>query len=253
MTMSEEHLRWVTIGTFPFGMDTVYIEHELAAHGIAYKKLDETTIQVVPHLSQALGGVRLQVAPRDVDRALKILSDAGVEIEPEQPGSSLLLAFDKWTEKVPVIRSVPLGWRFLLVFAVVVSLLGCGVYLLFAPSLSEQLVARHWCAHAVDHNGSSLQIGTDGHWRIIMSQCPERVVFSTNGTVQFPGIGTPEVNASWEVVGRRIRVYDADTLREVYEGEYAVVVDDFRMVMRSATTSITTERDRTIENMRRGL
>lgn len=245
--------QWVTIGTFPHGIDSIFIEHELAEHGIAYNKLDETTIQVVPHLSQALGGVRIQVMPNDVDQALEILRVAGVEMEIGQPGSSLLLSFDRSTRSLPVIGSVSLGWRFLLVIGVFFALLGILAYWLFAPSLSDQLVARDWCVVAMDQNGSPVEIGTTGQWRVTTNDCPERIVFSSNGTVRFPGIGTHEINASWELVKNLVRVYDADTLSNIYEGEYDVRVDDFRMVMRSPTTSIKTERDRTFENLFRGL
>ncbi|HNU56945.1 MAG TPA: hypothetical protein PKN30_10175 [Flavobacteriales bacterium] len=234
-------------------MDIIFIEHELAEQDIPYVKLDETTVQVIPHLSQALGGVRLQVASYDVPRALEVLKVAGVAIEDVDRGSPLLEVFDDLTSRLRFIGSFPLGWRFIIVFAGLVTLIGGTMYLAFVPDLSERLVKHDWCVRTFRSKGELTSLATIGSFRMITTDCSERIRFWPGGAVQFPGINTPEVSASWEVIDGRLRIYGADTLWDVYEGEYEVEVDDFKIRLISLSTAITAGRDRTVENLFQGL
>ena len=249
----EKQVQWVTVGTFPHGMDIIFIEHELVEHDIPYVKLDETTVQVIPHLSQAMGGVRLQVAPNDVPRALAILGTAGVAIEDVDRGSPLLDVFDDKTSLLPFIGRIPLGWRFIIVFAGLATLIGGALYMAFVPDLSERLVKQDWCVSAIRSKGELTSVATVGSFRVVTTNCPERIRFWPGGMVEFPGMNTPEVSASWEIIDGRLRIYKADRLWEVYEGEYEVEVDDFKIRLISQSTTIKAGRDRTFENLFRGL
>lgn len=251
--MSKFRQKWVTVGTFPHGLDMVAIEHELQERGIPYLKLDDITIQIAPHLSQAIGGVRLQVAIKDVDRALDVLRGAGVAIEDGSSGSPLLESIDRLTRTWPFLSALSPGWRFMLLAAVAVIFAVGLVFWVTAPSLSEKLVAGEWCVRSLGYNGSAMEVGTRSAFRLVSEECPERLVFHANGNVHFPGIQSTMVRATWQLINGRVHVFSPDTLQHIYEGVIEVEVGDLRMVMRSASTVILAEPDRTIDEMFRRL
>jgi hypothetical protein len=65
----------VTIATFTYPNELFVIKGRFDAEGIEYFTADENTIAVNPFLSNAIGGIKLNVREGDVNRALEILKE----------------------------------------------------------------------------------------------------------------------------------------------------------------------------------
>lgn len=63
----------VTIKTFTYPQEVYVIRGRLESEGIRTFLKDEMTVQVHNFYSNAIGGVKLQVLPEDVERALSII------------------------------------------------------------------------------------------------------------------------------------------------------------------------------------
>lgn len=74
----------VTVGTFDMPAEAHLAKGLLEANGLTAFLADELTVGVAWHLSNAIGGIKLQVAESDVERATGILAareDASIEAE----------------------------------------------------------------------------------------------------------------------------------------------------------------------------
>jgi len=67
-----------TLMVFTFPSEMVVVKSKLESEGIQCKVLDEHTVQVHNFLSQAIGGVRLQVAESNLEKARAILEENGL-------------------------------------------------------------------------------------------------------------------------------------------------------------------------------
>ena len=63
----------VTIATFPDGPEADLARERLELEGIRAFVLDDATAAVMPFMTPSTGGIRLQVAPEDAERAREIL------------------------------------------------------------------------------------------------------------------------------------------------------------------------------------
>ncbi len=63
----------VTIATFPDGPEAQLARERLELEGITAFVLDDGAAGVMPYMTPATGGVRLQVAPADERKAREIL------------------------------------------------------------------------------------------------------------------------------------------------------------------------------------
>jgi len=70
--MSEE---LVTIKTFFYYHETLLFEPLLQEAGIEYLLKDQRTVHTDPFLSNAIGGVKLQVEKSDVERAIAVIQE----------------------------------------------------------------------------------------------------------------------------------------------------------------------------------
>lgn len=70
-------MNFVTIISFEFPHQAHLAKVILESEEIEVEILDELTVQVNNFYSNAIGGVKVQVDEKDVDKALKILVDAG--------------------------------------------------------------------------------------------------------------------------------------------------------------------------------
>lgn len=68
----------ITVATFGQAHELAVVRARLEWEGIPCHLKDEFTVQAHPFYSNAIGGIKLQVASEDVDRALEILVEAGV-------------------------------------------------------------------------------------------------------------------------------------------------------------------------------
>lgn len=76
-------MKLITVAIFPLPQEAYIIKSRLESEGIFSFLKDELTIQTDNFLSNAIGGVKLQVNEYDVEAATKILQDQGVELPQE--------------------------------------------------------------------------------------------------------------------------------------------------------------------------
>jgi hypothetical protein len=78
-----------TIATFGDGIGAHLARGRLQEAGIRVFLVNENTVWVAPHLTNAIGGIKLQVAEEDVDKARTLLAEeSGIEEEnAEEMGS----------------------------------------------------------------------------------------------------------------------------------------------------------------------
>jgi hypothetical protein len=79
----------VTVATFPTPHEAQLAKMQLESADIAAVVCDEMTVGMVWHLGPALGGVRVQVAEEDAERAESILSGAQPTEKVDHPSEQL--------------------------------------------------------------------------------------------------------------------------------------------------------------------
>lgn len=65
----------VTIKTFNFPLEVTMLKGMLEDNGIAVYIKDEFTILMNPLYSNAIGGIKLQVLEKDLEKSLQVLKD----------------------------------------------------------------------------------------------------------------------------------------------------------------------------------
>ncbi|MEO1050608.1 MAG: DUF2007 domain-containing protein [Bacteroidota bacterium] len=102
--------KFTTIATFQYPHEVQVVKGKLESEGIEVFLKDELTIQVDNFLSNAMGGVKLQVRESDINRAVPILHEAGVLSQHDlaTPKETWL---GKFTAEMPVINKWPVEVR----------------------------------------------------------------------------------------------------------------------------------------------
>jgi hypothetical protein len=88
-----------TIKTFSYDHETILYEPKFQAEGIEYFLKDQKTVAIDPLVSNAIGGIKLQVNAKDEERARALVA----EIEANNSGSQLgdvILVEGKKFEKI---------------------------------------------------------------------------------------------------------------------------------------------------------
>ena len=164
--------------TFMFPTELAVVKSKLESEGIECKVLDENTVQVHNFLSQAIGGVRLQVAESNLERARKILEESGLtekEKEPEQSEIERTINNPKFQKRM----------KFLLVTLVsitVVLALTLFVYrYLNRPTDLELLTESNWCVdYIVYQNQEYVPYTLSDKIQIrFVGECSEKLNFET--------------------------------------------------------------------------
>lgn len=70
--------RLVTVAVFTYAHEMAVVRARLEWEGITCFTQDENTVAAHPLYSNLIGGIKLQVASSDVDRAVELLKEAGV-------------------------------------------------------------------------------------------------------------------------------------------------------------------------------
>lgn len=121
MTDRTDPQRFHTVVSVMSAMDLALVEAELREHGIPFELLDQHTLQVAPHLSTAIGGVRVQVRLQDMDEARRVLLDLGIQPERPHETSELFEEVTEGTDRYLWFGRLPAGQRYLALAAVIVT------------------------------------------------------------------------------------------------------------------------------------
>jgi hypothetical protein len=114
---------FVTIKTFTYPIDLAVIRGRLEAEGIECVAQDELVAQANPFLSNAIGGIKLQVRRRDLPKAIEILEEGGYLKESDFLPTPLFTKLDNATFKLPFMKGLPMELRLIVIVGVIVSVL----------------------------------------------------------------------------------------------------------------------------------
>ena len=114
---------FVTIATFTFPGELAIIRARLESEGIECRTKDELTVQVHNFYSNAIGGVKLQVRPQDMQKTAEILEDFNYHVEPPGKISPQWTKLDEITSGLPLLGTMEFERRlYILVFLTIVVL-----------------------------------------------------------------------------------------------------------------------------------
>ncbi|TPN84390.1 putative signal transducing protein [Aquimarina algicola] len=113
-----------TLMTFDLPTDVAVVKSKLESEGIECKVLDEHTVQVHNFISQAIGGIRLQVEESNLKKARIILEENGLIQKgdgPKQSNIERIISNPKFQKKIKisfiaVVTIILLSALFLLIF-----------------------------------------------------------------------------------------------------------------------------------------
>jgi len=230
--------KYLTVLTFTYAHEAAIVRGRLEAEGIESTLQDELTAQVYPFYSNAIGGVKLMVRESDLPKTMEILLEGGYikKSELEQP------KFDSWLETI-LAKYDTLNKRALsiVIVSIIVAVLLITFIISYAtkPSTDEQLINNTWCVGYVIYNETIfiphtidvLQLSETG-------RCIETINFRENGTAIIPGLDSRSVVVSWQLNDNFIHLFNADTLGDVYNGDYKIEISNTELVLKSANTTI---------------
>ncbi len=124
---------FITIATFQYPHEAYVIQSKLESEGIIVFLKDELTIQAHNFLSNAAGGVKMQIQASDLEAALPILEHAGIIMKDADIPSSLEIKINDFTSPIPFVNRWPYEFKVITIIFIplVVTLLIFVVFDLF--------------------------------------------------------------------------------------------------------------------------
>lgn len=220
-----------------FPSELVVAKTKLESEGIECRVLNELTVQSYNFLSNAVGGVKLQVQISDFDKATKILEQGGFIKENSTVQLNFLERklgdpkFYKIVKKSLTAVSILFGFF-------VISLL-FKIYL-NKPSDYERLIGEYWCVDYVyykDYYYYPKTLSDKIRFRKI-GQCDELIIFDSTGIVQFPGFNTGSFQHQWKLRKDQIIISSLDTMESDFYGTYDYDMSNYELVMTSDSLEI---------------
>lgn len=121
---------FTTIAIFNYPSELLVIKSKLESEGIEYRVKDEHTVQVHHFLSNAIGGIKLQVQEKDFDKTKTLLENAGIPIY-YSPNYPIIEKLFKITSKIPLINKLNGEMQILVLVLSVITLIVTGLYFIF--------------------------------------------------------------------------------------------------------------------------
>jgi len=115
--------QWVTVFTFTYPHEAHVLKTRLESEGILVSLKNENMVQVYNFMSNAIGGVRLQVPEPDVPRAMEIIKEGGWQTDrvKEDSFEDLMLQTGK---RIPLLKRMgAMSAVILFLFVIVLVLL----------------------------------------------------------------------------------------------------------------------------------
>lgn len=220
-----------------FPTELAVVKSKLESEGIECIVLDENTVQAHNFLSQAIGGVRLQVAESNFERAREILEDSGLAEKEKRPDQSEI----EKTMNNPKFQKRMKFFLVTLVATTVVFVLTLFVYrYLNRPTDLERLTERNWCLdYIIYQNQEYVPYTISDRIQIsLINECSEKLDFDTTGHVHFPGFNSSRINGSWKLENNTISVSQLDTLDFLLERKYEYKINQKELILNSDSLTI---------------
>jgi len=124
---------FVTVLTVQYPQELWIIKGRLESDGIQCFVKDELTVQSNNFYSNAVGGVKLQVLQEDAERATELLKELGY-VKEEPVGPDLLSRINVRTAALPLLGSLDVVYRVVVITLLTIVILALGLYFVFKPS-----------------------------------------------------------------------------------------------------------------------
>ncbi|MBS2213848.1 DUF2007 domain-containing protein [Carboxylicivirga mesophila] len=227
-----------TIITFELPHDAHLVKTKLESEGIQVTLNDELTVQVDNYISNAIGGIKLQVLERDIITAKSILKELGyIKTKSKQQNFKNSFWFSI-TSKIPIIGKLAFELRILILIGIVITIGAISIVISQMPSKYELLTGETWYLNMVKYNGKYYQPNTMAFKLVLNNGYSEYIDFETNGTVRMPGFNTNWVNGKWKLENGKVIIFDSDTLNYIYDGNYEITVNSNSILLKSESTEI---------------
>lgn len=98
----------ITIKTFSYDHETLIYEPKFQAEGIEYFLKDQKTVAIDPLVSNAIGGIKLQVRAEDVERARELVAEIEANRSYTELGTVITVngkRFEKTLDECPKCHS----------------------------------------------------------------------------------------------------------------------------------------------------
>jgi hypothetical protein len=234
----------VTVITFTYAHHLAPVRGRLEAEGIECFTKDEWTATANPFISNAIGGIKLQVKSVDVERAQEILRQSGhLKHDVERP-SDFYKAVDSFSNHIPLLSKLRFEFRFLILVAISVIGIMLIIYFKTRPSISEKLTANRWCVNEVKYHDKIYSAKTFGLKLVSPGSCDEAIFFNEDGRVSLPGFHSYFVDAHWRVRNDSVQIFGADSFSNVYNGTYYADFSTYGLELKSVSTSINCDMER---------
>lgn len=228
---------YVTIATFTYPSETAVIKGKLESEGIECVLKDELTAQVHNFLSNAIGGIKLQVKREEAAKAIQILKEAGYLREENAPPSKFFQSMSAFSAKIPFLNRLAVELRLVILLAIIVSGFILGALAWLAPTTTEYLTQNTWCVRYVTYMGVDYKPVTHGLKLIGAGMCEERIHFKPSGEVVLPGFNSLAINGKWVFQDGNIVIAGTDTLQHLYNGTYAIEKSNNGLTLTSENTT----------------
>jgi hypothetical protein len=237
---------YVTVATFMLPTELAVARGLLESEGIDCRTLDEFTVQVHNLYSQAIGGVKLQVPAEEAEHARALLREGGFLFDAAVPEEDhTWQRFLEWTGRVPLLRRLELPMaRLMVLVALLLALVLVPLGLASMPTVADLLTQGEWCVDRVVHDGQDMEPHQMAYQEdlltleLVYPDCRETLWFRSTGEVWLPAYGTRRQQGQWAVARGGLWIQLADGTSGIYEGPFAVSVNEHYLTLRSQRTTI---------------
>ena len=230
--------QWITVATFTYPTEVALIKSYLEAEGIAFNMKDELAVQADNFLSNAIGGVKLQVKPEDVERVKQIVIEFGFTPEEDFTPSRFWTEFDALTVKFPLVGKLKIEVRLFVMAALALLILVTSGLFLLRPSLEERLAGTKWCLNYIEHEGEKYTPKTTAPVITGLYNCDEILKLSEGLSLDLPGFDSRGFSASGSLIEGRLEIYEASAFSDIFNGFYDVDLDSETLILESEKTII---------------
>lgn len=251
---------FVTIATFTLPHEAAVPKALLESEGFRCYLLNESTLEVNPFYSNAIGGVQLQVLAEDEDRARELLRVSGFSEKPAMEKSQLLEDDPEPWKNAPGAeensaalerheqRPRSLLWKGFGIVLLIAALGSAGVFLFTRPKepakpdFNEQLTQHHWYLQEMTKTGTirmKNQLVTDllpkTTTTASFKASGQELIFQPEGKLVFSSTSSAGL---WSIRNDTI-VIGGFHDQEIFAGKYGLsLINDHNIALVTDTTSI---------------
>ncbi len=238
----------ITLIKFTYPSELIAVKGILQSEGIEFYVRDELTAQIHNFVSDAIGGIRLDVKQSDYERAKNLLKESGYLNNQTEKASKFWILVDGLTSKVPVLNKLRLELRLIVGFGVLITTF---LFIVFGmiyrsnkvppPTTAEYLTNGSWCLSYIEFQKKKFAPNTiyEGgiHFKSNVS-CNERLYLEKNNFIHIPGFNSKRIEGEWLLHDNVVKIVSSSSHGHIFNGEYEIQKGPLELTLVSETTKI---------------